>query len=74
MLIQWIWVMIVRRHSDLVNTKESMFSFCDKSHHTNKRKVQKREIKVLCGTVHYDAISSMLLVDATLLHVVNDVN
>jgi len=41
-------VMIVRRQSDLVNTKLSVIPLSDKPYHTNKRKVQKREeIKAL---------------------------
>ena len=40
--------MIVRRQSDLVNTKLSVIPLSDKPYHTNKRKVQKREeIKAL---------------------------
>ena len=47
-LIQWIRVMIFRWQSDIVKTKESTLSGCDKPYHTNKRKVQKRDkIEVL---------------------------
>ena len=47
-LIKWIWVMIVRWHFDLVNTKESVLPVCDKPNHTNERMVQKgEEIEVM---------------------------
>ena len=36
-LTQWIWVMIIRWQSILVNTKESILLGCDKPYHTNKR-------------------------------------
>jgi len=40
--------MIVRWHSGLVNTKESLLPVWDKPYHTNKSKVQKEEeIEVL---------------------------
>ena len=39
---------IVRLHSDLVNTKESVLLVCDKHYHINKGNIQKGgEIKVL---------------------------
>jgi len=40
-LIQRIRVMIVRWHSDLLNTKENILPVCDKPYHTNQRRVQK---------------------------------
>jgi len=40
-VIQLIRVIIVWLLSDLVNTTESALSVCDKSYHTNKRKVPK---------------------------------
>ena len=42
-LIQLIRVMIFSWQSDLINTKESVFSVCDKPYHTNKRIVGKEE-------------------------------
>ena len=47
-LIQLIRVMIVRWQYHRVNAKEIVLPVCDKSYHTNKRKVQKgEEIEVL---------------------------
>ena len=40
-------VTIVNWQSDLINTKESILSVCDKPYHTNKRNVQKGEIEIL---------------------------
>ena len=51
---QWIGVMIVKRQSDIVNTKESILPVCDKPFHTKKRKVQKErslpELYIWSGT------------------------
>jgi len=42
-IIQRIWLMMVRRQSYLVNSKESVVHICDKPYHTNNRKVHKVE-------------------------------
>jgi len=51
-LIQWIWVMIVRWQSDLINAKEKAHLLFVTNLNRNKRKVQKEEdIKVLRNRV-----------------------
>jgi len=57
-LIQWIRAMIVNWQSDLVITKESLLSVCDKPYNMNKRKVQKgEEIKVLQNCALYTVVT-----------------
>jgi len=41
---QWNGVMIVKRQSDIVNTKENILPVCDRPYHTKKRKVQKKHL------------------------------
>ena len=39
MLMLWVRVLTIRLQSDIVNTKVSVLTVCNKLNHTNKRKV-----------------------------------